>query len=222
MTGEVIGSPEFLAPERALGRTPGPESDLWSLGVLLYAAVEGRLALPSGHPAEHPAGDRRRGVAAAAPGRCARARHRGLAAQRPGRTAPGRACRAGAAGPGRRGRRRRPPARGAGRRVRPDRRGRREPVRRPRRCRCRRRAGAGRGGAGRCDGSPRPAPTSPGGRDRRARAVLVLGLVVLARSAGRTTYALLNRSRTAAVRRVRGGSRDPWGEFGGAEPDGVE
>lgn len=41
MTGEVIGSPEFLAPERALGRAFGPESDLWSLGVLLYAAVEG-------------------------------------------------------------------------------------------------------------------------------------------------------------------------------------
>ncbi|MFB7309630.1 serine/threonine-protein kinase [Streptomyces sp. NPDC056192] len=41
MTGELIGSPEFLAPERALGRTPGPESDLWSLGVLLYAATEG-------------------------------------------------------------------------------------------------------------------------------------------------------------------------------------
>ncbi|MDT9691613.1 serine/threonine-protein kinase [Streptomyces sp. P9(2023)] len=41
MTGELIGSPEFLAPERALGMTPGPASDLWSLGVLLCTAVEG-------------------------------------------------------------------------------------------------------------------------------------------------------------------------------------
>lgn len=41
MTGEVVGSPEFLAPERALGKRPELASDLWSLGVLLYAAVEG-------------------------------------------------------------------------------------------------------------------------------------------------------------------------------------
>ncbi|MFI5985534.1 serine/threonine-protein kinase [Streptomyces sp. NPDC051555] len=41
MTGEVIGSPEYLAPEAALGTAPGPASDLWSLGVMLYAAVEG-------------------------------------------------------------------------------------------------------------------------------------------------------------------------------------
>lgn len=42
MTGEVVGSPEYLAPERALGQNPGPASDLWSLGALLYTAVQGR------------------------------------------------------------------------------------------------------------------------------------------------------------------------------------
>ncbi|MFJ4467950.1 serine/threonine-protein kinase [Streptomyces sp. NPDC089424] len=42
LTGEVVGSPEYLAPERALGRTPGTASDLWSLGALLYTAVQGR------------------------------------------------------------------------------------------------------------------------------------------------------------------------------------
>ncbi|MEU8824196.1 protein kinase [Streptomyces sp. NPDC048636] len=40
-TGGFVGSPEFTAPERVLGQRPGPESDLWSLGVVLYAAVEG-------------------------------------------------------------------------------------------------------------------------------------------------------------------------------------
>ncbi|MEU9284345.1 protein kinase [Streptomyces sp. NPDC048275] len=42
MTGELVGSPEYLAPERALGQNPGPASDLWSLGALLYTAVQGR------------------------------------------------------------------------------------------------------------------------------------------------------------------------------------
>ncbi|WP_372405931.1 protein kinase [Streptomyces luteireticuli] len=40
-TGDVIGSPDYLPPERALGQRPGTPSDLWSLGATLYAAVEG-------------------------------------------------------------------------------------------------------------------------------------------------------------------------------------
>ncbi|GAA1240920.1 serine/threonine-protein kinase [Kitasatospora nipponensis] len=40
-TGTFIGSPEFLSPERVLGQGPGPASDLWSLGVVLFQAVEG-------------------------------------------------------------------------------------------------------------------------------------------------------------------------------------
>ncbi|QKV94401.1 protein kinase [Streptomyces sp. NA02950] len=41
-TGEVVGSIDYIAPERVRGRTPGPASDLWALGATLYQAVEGR------------------------------------------------------------------------------------------------------------------------------------------------------------------------------------
>ncbi|MEG8276982.1 serine/threonine-protein kinase [Streptomyces sp. AHA2] len=39
--GESGAPPEFVAPERMSGRGAGPASDLWSLGALLYTAVEG-------------------------------------------------------------------------------------------------------------------------------------------------------------------------------------
>ncbi len=43
-SGAIIGSPSYMAPERARGEEPGPAVDLWSLGATLYTAVEGRLA----------------------------------------------------------------------------------------------------------------------------------------------------------------------------------
>ncbi|CAL9477729.1 Serine_threonine-protein kinase PknD [Streptomyces sp. enrichment culture] len=41
-SGSFVGSPEYTAPERMSGAGTGPASDLWSLGVLLCAAVGGR------------------------------------------------------------------------------------------------------------------------------------------------------------------------------------
>ncbi|MEU6535054.1 serine/threonine-protein kinase [Streptomyces sp. NPDC047000] len=41
-TGEVVGSVDYLAPERVRGHDPGPASDLWALGATLYTAVDGR------------------------------------------------------------------------------------------------------------------------------------------------------------------------------------
>ncbi|WP_436786426.1 protein kinase domain-containing protein [Yinghuangia sp. YIM S10712] len=41
VTGSLLGTLEYVAPERTDGHPPTPASDLWSLGVLLYVAVEG-------------------------------------------------------------------------------------------------------------------------------------------------------------------------------------
>ncbi|MYT31101.1 protein kinase [Streptomyces sp. SID8354] len=40
-TGMLVGAPSYISPERARGQKPGPPADLWSLGGLLYACVEG-------------------------------------------------------------------------------------------------------------------------------------------------------------------------------------
>ncbi|MFD3942148.1 bifunctional serine/threonine-protein kinase/glutamate ABC transporter substrate-binding protein [Streptomyces sp. NPDC058579] len=43
--GSLIGTPDFMAPERAGGEEGGPAADLWSLALTLYVAVEGQNPL---------------------------------------------------------------------------------------------------------------------------------------------------------------------------------
>lgn len=50
--GMVLGSPHFISPERAVGGSFGPPSDLFSLGVSLFTAVEGRPPFDKGDPFE--------------------------------------------------------------------------------------------------------------------------------------------------------------------------
>jgi len=51
-TGEVIGSPAYLSPERAQGDAGGPACDVWGLGGTLYAAVEGEPPFGGASPVD--------------------------------------------------------------------------------------------------------------------------------------------------------------------------
>ncbi|MER8007912.1 serine/threonine-protein kinase [Streptomyces sp. NPDC094149] len=47
-TGSIIGTPDYMAPERVTGGDGGPAADLWSLAMMLYVAVEGHHPLRRG------------------------------------------------------------------------------------------------------------------------------------------------------------------------------
>ncbi len=52
LTSNVIGTPDFLAPECFHRVDPGPAADLWSLGITLFNALEGRRPFHRETPAE--------------------------------------------------------------------------------------------------------------------------------------------------------------------------
>ena len=50
--GQVVGTPQYLAPELIQGEEAAPASDLYAFGCLLYECVAGRTPFSARHPAE--------------------------------------------------------------------------------------------------------------------------------------------------------------------------
>jgi serine/threonine protein kinase len=51
-TGDILGSAKYMSPEQAEGDEVGPVSDLYSLGVVLYEMLTGRVPFEVGTPAD--------------------------------------------------------------------------------------------------------------------------------------------------------------------------
>src|SRR5918912_1161827 len=53
-TGDILGSAKYMSPEQAEGDQVGPASDLYSLGVVLYEMLTGRVPFEVETPADVP------------------------------------------------------------------------------------------------------------------------------------------------------------------------
>jgi tRNA A-37 threonylcarbamoyl transferase component Bud32 len=51
-TGQLLGTPAYLAPERLEGKPATPRSDLWAFGVVMYEALAGRKPFVGRNPLE--------------------------------------------------------------------------------------------------------------------------------------------------------------------------